>query len=70
MGSHNAPMVCVNLCQLVLTLYQPMTHSYMRHGCSHFFHKVMGIYMGDLTLDADTLYVDICFFNISHFLQP
>ena len=22
----------------------------MRHGCSHFFHKAMGIYMGGLTL--------------------
>ena len=27
----------------------------MRHGSSHFFHKAMGIYMGGLTLDANTL---------------
>ena len=33
----------------------------MRHGYSHFFHKAMGIYMGGLTLDANNLYVDICF---------
>ena len=26
-------------------------------------HKAMGIYMGVLTLDANTLLVDICFFK-------
>ena len=37
--------------------------AYMRHGYSHFFHKAMGVYMGGLILDANTLYVDICFFK-------
>ena len=37
-----------------------MTHN-MHHRCSHFFHNAMGIYMGGLTLDANTLYVDIGF---------
>ena len=41
----------------------PTNDAYMRHGCSPFFHKAMGIYMGGLTLDANTLYVDICFFK-------
>ena len=37
----------------------------MCHGCSHFFHKAMGIYMGDLTLGANTLYVDAIFTPIA-----
>ena len=41
----------------------PTNDAYMCHGYSHFFHKAMGIYMGGLTLDANTLYVDICFFK-------
>ena len=44
-----------------LTLYQPMTHICVM-GVLHFFHKAIRIYnMGGLILDADTLYVDICF---------
>ena len=36
----------------------------MCHGCSHFFYKAIGlIYMGGLTLDANTLYVDFCHFT-------
>ena len=41
----------------------PTNDAYMCHGCSHFFHKAMGIYMEGLTLDANTMYVDICFFK-------
>ena len=54
---------------LFWTVFNPLptNDAYMRHGCSHFFHKAMGIYMGDLTLHANTLYVDIShFYNHSY----
>ena len=42
----------------------PTNEAYMCHGCSHFFYKAIGlIYMGGLTLDASTLYVDFCHFT-------
>ena len=42
----------------------PTNDAYMCHGCSHFFYKAIGlIYMGGLTLDANTLYVDFCHFT-------
>ena len=46
-----------------LVAVNPLPTIDMRHGCSHFFHKAMGIHMGGLTLGANTLYVDICFFK-------
>ena len=42
-------------------MFDELTHAYMRHGCSHFFHKAIGNLYGGLILDANTLYVDICF---------
>ena len=44
--------------------------AYMRHGSPHFFHKAIRIYMGGLTLDSNTLYVDICFLKGSHAQVP
>ncbi len=41
---------------LVLTLYQPTTHTW---GLSS--HKPIGIYMGDLILGVNTLYRLFCF---------